>query len=455
MTTILEQFGSFIEECQQKTFSDETMHHARRALLDWQGSLIAGSDTEAAIKLFAAYSEELGYGNCSVAGITKKTLTRAGAFMNGTISHIAEFDDIYRDGAYHPAAPTISGVFALAEQRNDGIDHLLRAIIVGYEVSTRISKVIQPSHYRFFHTTGTVGVFGSAAACAYLLRLNMQQSCDALATATTFASGLQQAFRSDSMTKPMHPGHAAEVGVNAALTAQAGMTGTTDILEGSAGFGAALSQNPRWGEIFKDLGNTWNIEQMTFKNYGCCGHNFPSIDGVAYLLEKHLINWKDISKIRIAGYKATKEVCCYVHPQTPFEAKFSLTYTVAARILYARVREKAFLEDALKNPDIHVLEDKIEVAIDAECESHFPVHRSAKVEIEMQDGTRFQHYQKTRHGDPDDPLTDQELMDKFFELSEPRIGKEQAEHLANRILTPSNHLVRDISTFWRSIESEQ
>ena len=73
----------------------------------------------------------------------------------------------------------------------------------------------------------------------------------------------------------------------------------------------------------------------------------------------------------------------------------------------------------------------------------------------MLDGTRFQHYQKTRHGDPDDPLTDQELMDKFIELSEPRIGKEQAEHLANRILTPSNHSVRDISHDWRSIESMQ
>ncbi len=451
MQTILEQFGCFIEDCQQRTFSEVTMHEARRTLLDWQGSLIAGSDTDVAKKLFIAYSEELGVGNCSVAGSTKKTFTRAGAFMNGTISHIAEFDDIYRDGAYHPAAPTISGVFALAEQRNDSVEHLLRAIIVGYEVSTRISKVIQPSHYRFFHTTGTVGVFGAAAACAYLLKLNKTQACDALATAATFASGLQQAFRSDSMTKPMHPGHAAEVGVNAALTAQAGMTGTPDILEGSAGFGAALSQNPRWDEVLKDLGATWNIEHMTFKNYGCCGHNFPSIDGVAFLLQKHQINWKEIAKIRIGGYKATKEVCCYVHPQTPFEAKFSLTYTVSARILYGRVREKAFLEEAIKNSDIQILEDKIEVAIDAECESHFPVHRSAKVEIEMHDGAIYQHYQKTRHGDPDDPLSDQELMDKFLELSEPRIGKEQAEHLVNSILLPGHSCVRDIASYWSSI----
>mgnify|MGYP003352146312 CR=1 FL=1 len=168
-----------------------------------------------------AYREEFGVGHSSVAGSQKRVFARAAAFMNGTISHIAEFDDIFRDGAYHPACPTISAALALAESRNAPIEDLLASIIIGYEVSTRISKVIQPSHYQYFHTTGTVGVFGAAAACAHLLQLNASQACDALATAGTFASGLQQAFRSDSMTKPMHPGHAAEVGLNAALLAQA------------------------------------------------------------------------------------------------------------------------------------------------------------------------------------------------------------------------------------------
>ena len=181
-----------------------------------------------------------------------KAFSRAAAFLNGTISHIAEFDDIYRDGAYHPACPTISAAFALAQSRNDSLDDLLAAIIIGYEVSTRISKVIQPSHYQYFHTTGTVGVFGAAAACAYLLRLNAEQACDAMATAGTFASGLQQAFRSDSMTKPMHPGHAAEVGLNAALLAQVGMNGTPDILEGDAGFGEYWHCcGWGWGQLFR------------------------------------------------------------------------------------------------------------------------------------------------------------------------------------------------------------
>lgn len=446
--TLLEEFGQFIEGSYQTTFSQEVIHSARRALLDWHGALIAGADTDAASRLRDAYSEEFGVGKCSVAGSQKKVFARAAAFMNGTISHIAEFDDIFRDGAYHPACPTISAVFALAESRNNSVDNLLHAIIIGYEVSTRISKVIQPSHYRYFHTTGTAGVFGAAAACAYLLRLNASQACNALATAGTFASGLQQAFRSDSMTKPMHPGHAAELGLNAALTAYAGMTGTPDLLEGDAGFGAALCENPRWNELFLGLGSSWNIEHITFKNHGCCGHNFPAIDAVSYLLNEHAIDPEQIKKIRVGGYKATAEVCHYIHPQTPFEAKFSLTYTVSARIILGRVRERAFLEKALANPQIYSMEEKIELVIDPECAAKFPLHRSAKVEIEMNDDTIYQHHQLTRHGDPDEPLSDQELVDKFHELAEPRVGLQIAQTLSGGVLGAQGLAVRDLAKLW-------
>jgi len=451
--TLLEEFGRFIESRQGKSFSVTTMHHARRALLDWHGALIAGSNADVAQMLMQAYVEELGVGKCSVAGTTQKTFSRAAAFMNGTISHISEFDDIFRDGAYHPACPTISAAFSLAESRDDSIESLLAAIIVGYEVSTRISKVIQPSHYEFFHTTGTAGVFGAAAACSYLLGLNASQACNALATAGTFASGLQQAFRSDSMTKPMHPGHAAEVGLNAALVAQAGMTGTPDLLEGDAGFGAALCKNPRWSELFEGLGSSWNIEQMTFKNHGCCGHNFPAIDAVSHLLSQHPIDAQEIAHIRVGAYKASNEVCKYVHPKTPFEAKFSLTYTVSARIVLGRVREKAFLPDALGNQEIYALEDKVQLFIDQECAEKFPLHRSAKVEIEMQNGIVYKHHQHTRHGDPDEPLTDQELLDKFIELTEPRIGLSRAQDLSDTLLKPSSAPVSGLSKIWAGVSN--
>ena len=447
--TLLEKFGEFIESNNRTQFDAFLTHHARRALLDWQAALIAGSNSDVADCLRVAFKDELSdAGSCNIAGSKLRASLRTAAFVNGAISHIAEFDDIYRDGAYHPACPTISAVFALAQASNAPLSDLLRAIIVGYEVSTRISRVIQPSHYVFFHTTGTVGVFGASAACASLLKLSATQACNAMAIAGTFASGLQEAFRSDSMTKPMHAGHAAEVGLTAALSAQAGMTGAHNLLEGDAGFGAAMSKGPRWSELFDRIGEDYSIATMTFKNHGCCGHTFPAIDGVSHLILEHNLFAEDVKKIRVGAYRPTVEVCAYRHPKSPFEAKFSLSYTVAARFVLGKVREKAFLPEYFSNPEIVALEDKIALTVDQECAEQFPTHRTAKIEIELNDGRTFRRLQLTRHGDPDDPLSDQELMDKYLELVEPRIGLHLAEKIAELVMGTGNATVNDIASHW-------
>jgi 2-methylcitrate dehydratase PrpD len=452
MTALLHGYGAYVAGSARQTLASEIEHHAKRALLDWMGALIAGSELATADLLRQAYADELVEdAPCSIVGTHLKTKLRAAAFLNGTLSHLAEYDDIYRDGAYHPASPTISPAYALAEARGLSRNALLRAITAGYEVSTRIGSAVQPSHYKYFHTTGTAGVFGAAAACAAILQLDQLQACHAMATAGTFASGLQQAFRSDAMTKPMHGGHAAEVGLSAALAAAAGMTGTPDLLEGDAGFGAAMSDGANWADALDGLGANFNITRMTFKNHGCCGHTFPAIDGAAALLAKHEFAFEEIKAIRIAGYRASAEVCHYRHPRSAFEAKFSLTYTVAARLVLGRVREKAFMTDSLKNKDIYALEDKTTVAIDDACANAFPNKRSANIEIELNNGKVFSIHQETRHGDPDDPLTDEELLDKFFELTESRIGKAKSESLSRAILGSMDLPVSALSAYWRKI----
>jgi 2-methylcitrate dehydratase PrpD len=456
MSSLLQSYGQYIATQGQAPLTKEVQHHAKRALLDWTGALIAGGDLPTAVLLRKAYADELVAADgasasaalCSIAGTHEKAKLRAAAFLNGTFSHLAEYDDIFRDGAYHPASPTISPVVALAESCGMGRDALLQAIVAGYEVSTRIATAVQPSHYRYFHTTGTAGVFGAAAACASLLQLSSDAACHAMATAGTFASGLQQAFRSDAMTKPMHGGHAAEVGLSAALAAAAGMTGTPDLLEGEAGFGAAMSDGARWDEALVGLGTDFNIKCMTFKNHGCCGHTFPAIDGAAALQTAHGFTAASIQAIRIAGYQASAEVCHYRHPQSAFEAKFSLSYTVAARLVLGRVREQAFMPAALANPAIAALEDKISLTIDAACTQAFPKQRSAHVEIELITGEVFSIHQATRHGDPDDPLTDEELLDKFLELTEPRIGKVAALALSQAILGDADVPVRALTKYW-------
>lgn len=447
--TILARFGQFVAGLDAESLGPCVQHHARRALLDWTGSLIAGADTDLARRLIAAYDNEYNSGPCQVPGSTGQYPLRAAAFLLGSVSHIAEFDDIFRDGIYHPASPIISAAWALGTQQKTSLHSLLTAIVAGYEVSTRIASVLQPSHYQFFHTTGTVGVIGAAAASARLLGLEAAQATHAMALASTFASGLQQAFRTNSMSKPTHAGHAAEVGVNAACMAAKGVSGAPDILEGDYGLGKAMCAAPRWDEVLNGLGDAFNITQITFKNHGCCGHTFAAIDGVAHLMKSHSVQAADIQSIEIAAYAAALDVCKYRHPASAFEAKFSLTHTVASQVVLGSVRERAFLDAAIGNPEIMRVEDLVQVESDSECTQKFPSERGTKVRLRLHNGGDFYHYQKTRHGDPDDPMTDDELIDKFRELAVARIGPLSADALTQAILSGGGQSVSDLARFWK------
>ncbi|MBI3069265.1 MAG: MmgE/PrpD family protein, partial [Betaproteobacteria bacterium] len=379
-----------------------------------------------------ALAEDLDRGRSRLASGRRATL-RAAALINGAASHSVEFDDIYRDAGYHPGSPVISAALAAAQAEGLSGERFLRGVIVGYEVSTRIGEAVMPSHYQYWHTTGTVGSFGAAAAVATILGCTREQFMHALATVGTFASGLQQAFRSQAMTKPLHGGHAADVGAFAALAAARGVTGALDILEGEVGFGAAMSKQPDWAKAVKDLGSDYHITRVTFKNHGCCGHNFPSIDGVLHLKHAHALTHKDVKRIRIATYKAGLDIVDNFSPQGEYQAKFSLPYVVAHALVHGSVRLNAFTPERLNDSEVRALMRKIELAADPELSKGYPQQRAARIEIETNDGRTLAHFQPTRKGDPELPLTDEELNDKYLELADPVLGEAAARALLDEL----------------------
>lgn len=407
-------------------------HHARRALVDWFGCLIAGSNTAPATLLAAALRDEAGNGSayCYVDGM--RSDVRRAALINATASHTVEFDDIYRDAAYHPGCPTIGAALAAAQASGKSFHELLSAIVAGYEVSCRIGVAVQPSHYRNWHTTGTVGTFGAAVAVAILLGADERQIGHAIATAATMAGGLQQAFRSDGMSKPLHAGHAAEAGALAGMAAARGVTGAIDVLHGPAGFAAATSDGTGdWDKALHGLGTTFAIANMTFKNHGCCGHIFAALDAVRDLRAEHGFETAEVASILVEGYRATKDVCDRPQVSTEQEARFSVQYTIANLLLYRGVRLAAFAPERLSDPTIRALMEKVSVSVDAGCEAAFPSRRSARVTIRLTNGIELSRYQPTRKGDPDAPLTDEKLSEKFRELTAPIMGEGRAEAFLN------------------------
>ncbi|WP_026349809.1 MmgE/PrpD family protein [Bordetella sp. FB-8] len=427
-----EVFGNYAEQYKKQVLSAEVIHHAKRAVIDWHASLFPGLSTAPLRQLEQVLADDLDRGRARL-GNGRAATARAAALFNGAAAHAAEIDDSFRDAMYHPGAATIAA--ALAASQDAGADGLsfLRALILGYEVSTRIGVVMGRPHYRYWHNTGTVGSFGAAAAAASALGLDGMSFANALATAATFTAGLQQAFRMDSMSKPLHAGRAAEAGLLAAQLAAQGVKGAPDVLDGEAGLGQAMSDGPDWSRVGDTLGTDFHITRLTFKNHIGCGHAFASIDAALALREKHGLKVRDIARVLVETYKPALDIACYENPGNANEARFSMHYVVATALVRGSVRLAAYEPAQLEDPVIRKLMERIEVRVDPEIDAAFPGKRSARVEVLTLGGERLIHMQPDRKGDPELPLSDTELEEKFLELVSPVVGDDQARAMLGRL----------------------
>jgi 2-methylcitrate dehydratase PrpD len=432
MAYVVERFAAWAEGFRGAPFTADLQHHAKRAVIDLHAAMISGAIAPPATLLEKSLAEELDRGDARLA-LGRRATARAAALINGTAAHTTEVDDIFRDGIFHPGAPTIPAALAAAQARGASGAQFLRAVVVGYEISTRIGAAMGRAHYRHWHNTGTIGCFGACAAAADLLGLDARRFAHALATVATFSAGLQQAFRMDSMSKPLHAGRAAEAGLTAALAAAQGVTGSLDVLEGDAGFGRAMSDGPDWNRALLTLGHDFHIGRTTVKNHACCGHTFAAIDGALALQARMRVPAADIRRVEVGTYKAALEVAGYEEPRTAAEARFSLKYVVATALTHGAVRLAAFEPARLADAATRELMKRIELAVDPALDAAFPAQRAARIAIETRDLRRETHLQPTRVGDPDAPLSDAQLEAKFRELATPVLGAVRTQALLEQL----------------------
>jgi 2-methylcitrate dehydratase PrpD len=425
---LLRRIADYAVSEQTATLAPAVVHHAKRAVIDWHAGLFPGSRIAPAVLLEEALAEDLDRGRARLASGRRATL-RAAALINGAASHSVETDDIYRDAGYHPGGPVISAALAAAQDRGASGEAFLRGVIVGYEVSTRIAEAVMPAHYEYWHVTGTVGAYGAAAAVATILGCSRDEFAHALATAGTFAAGLQQAFQSESMSKPLHVAHAADAGALAALAARRGVIGALDILDGRLGFGNAMSRNADWSKATRGLGEDYHITRITFKAHCCCAHSFAAIDGALHLKERHRLTPRDVKRVSVATYRAGVNIVGNHRAASDLEARFSLPYVLAHALVHGSVRLDAFAPDRLADPAVRELMQRVAVTADPELSAGYPGQRAARVEIETADGSKLSHFQPTRRGDPELPLSDGDLDAKYLELAGPVLGEDGARAL--------------------------
>ncbi len=407
------QISQAVLRFQTAALPEDVIRGAKRAVLDWLACALAGNTAPVglAVQQFAASEGSTGHSTCLFPGLPE-TSARQAALINGTLSHALELDDIYAPALYHPGVCVIPAALSAAQQNGTHGMGLLRAVVAGYEISNRIGAAINPAHYQYWHTTGTVGAIGSVVAAAVALGLPRDQSDWAIANAATMAAGLKQAFRSEGMTKPLHAGRAAESGVLAASLAQAGFTGSDAMLSGPVGLAAAMGQGADLSGCLDDLFDSYTITQSTLKRFAACGHTFAAIDAALDMKA----NPQAIEQVMVHTYTAAIDAAGNPAPETVFEARFSIAFCVAAVLCGHDLSRVSALEAALSDAAVQALCQKVEVQASPAFDAAFPALRGASLRLHMQDGTEHFAHTETRKGAPENPLSNAELTAKMTAL---------------------------------------
>jgi 2-methylcitrate dehydratase PrpD len=414
--TLLEQIAARIAAVRYADLPVEATDAAKAAVLDTVGVTLAGIGEDCA-QIVLKTAAVGGRGDCLVFGTDRRLAALDAALVNGTAAHALDFDDVSNSLGGHPSAPILPALFALAELLDsDGID-FLTAFVAGFETETRIARAVHFHHYeKGWHPTATLGVFGAAAACCHLLRLEPERTAQALAVAASLASGIKANF--GTMTKPLHVGHTARSGLFAALLARDGFTANTAALEHKQGFLMVFNGAGNFAadKMLADWGRPWDIVSpgIGVKQHPCCGSTHPAVDAALALRAA-----RDLALDRVVRIDSWTHPRRLAHtdrpdPKSGLDAKFSVQYCVARALLAGRIVLEDFEDDAWNDRATRALMERIAAAPHPEMNAESGEYLGAELRLTYDDGTvRSERVGAALGRGPDNPLPPQALADKF------------------------------------------
>lgn len=401
----------------------ETVHAVRRHVLDTVGAALAGihqPEPEAALRM-----AHLAYGDAGDAVLWGRAGTvgpAAAALVNGTAAHALELDDA--SGCDHSGAvvlPAVVAALALAPDATDG--DVVAAVAVGYDLGRRVLEAAggyDRHNNAGWHSTGTCGVFGAAAAVARLLRLDAATMRTALGIAGSFASGTWAFLQDGAMTKRLHPGHAAASGVVAALLAREGMTGPAAIFD--APWGGFLTTYAGDGAdpdlLTRDLGRDWRIHRSSIKPYASCRGTHAAVEAMLRL------RGEDAGPDAVAGvtvevHPTIVRMCGATDVPSLVAAQMSLPYAVAVALVRGGADLPMFSEEVRSDPLVRRETARVRVVECAEPISNV----GAVLTLDLATGERRRLRIDVPAGSATNPLPDDAVIAKYRSLASPVLGE--------------------------------
>jgi len=435
-TRLISQF------CADTSFEDlpsDVVDAAKLAILDALGCAVGSRREEPSrIQIIGKLLSALGIqgGKSTLIGEKGSTTAAAAAFANGILCHSIDFDDLHAQALTHTSCVVMPAALATAEERGLGGRELITSFILGYEVAVRIGMAVMPSHYDYWHSTATNGIFGATVAAGKNYSFSSEQFISAIGFGATQSAGLLTYLDSGDFSKSLNPGKAAFNGVLSAQLVQAGAQGPAHALEHAKGYISAYSKAPGIKTLeaaLEKLGWKWELLENILKPFPSLTASHNAMEITLGLTARHDIHWQDVERIVIRTYSVVRSHFSNFAPSTVMAARLSVPYCVAACVVTRTGGLDAFRRDVIHSEPIRSLLGKIDVVADTSLDQLYPELFPCEVQIQMKDAQIFSGYKAIVKGSSKEPFSMADASEKFEMLAEPYIGKEACKALVAQV----------------------
>lgn len=428
--TILEKLSAFAEGLCFEALPAEVVQKANDCFFDFVGCYYGAIKRDClgdVVKGIAAMNpapESRIWGTGLDCGIAEAALAM------GTVGYHLEYDDGISVSGHWGSASIPASFLSVAQNSGDGRD-LLTAIVTGYEVGCRISRMFSPRLLKkHIHFPCTMGAFGAAAGYAKGAGLPAGELAGALSLAGLFPVGTYSTATGGARGKGLYSGWPNFLGIHAVRLSRLGLTGDLDVMEAPDGFANAVGLAPMTDEYLeeagRDLGTDFRFMQVYFKPYPCCRWLHAPVYALLNLMKAHNIHREDICAIDIGG----PEFAMMYNTRSGYESKvtcqYSIPFSVGAAAWYGRLGLEEFEEHARTDRQLAAFIERISMHVDDELQARFPAVFGVRLTLTLNDGQVFRVLQGTPWG-PDAPATKDELVEKFRMLTEKVMSPEEQD----------------------------